>query len=360
MSGGISLAIDKLENFSIRYDELTQELSRIEVVNDNRLFKELSKEYSYLQPIKDAYSQYKILVKERSEAEEIFQNEKSRDLKDMAFEEMERLSTEIIVREQELKTLLIPPDPLADKNIIIEIRAGTGGEEAALFAGDLFRMYTRFAERMNWSCELIDANETGIGGYKEIVFSINGKKVYENLRFESGGHRVQRIPQTESSGRIHTSAVTVAVLPEAEETDVEIRTDDLKIDTYRAGGAGGQHVNKTDSAVRITHLPTGVVVQCQNERSQLKNKNLAMKMLRSKLLEAQITALNSERAELRKGQVGTGDRSDKVRTYNYPQNRVTDHRINVTIYNLESFMNGYIEDIINPLKIAKLESDMKD
>ncbi len=360
MSTSIEQAIPKLEAYKMRYEELTYDLSKNEIINNNKLYRELTKEYAFLQPIVDQYERYKTLQKQKLESEDILQNESNKDLKEMAKEELILLNEEITKVELEVKTLLIPHDPLADKNIIVEIRAGTGGEEAALFVGDLFRMYSRFAEKKGWNYEMIDANETGIGGYKEVVFSITGKRVFENLRFESGGHRVQRIPQTESSGRIHTSAVTVAVLPEAEETDIEIRTEDLRIDTYRAGGAGGQHVNKTDSAVRITHAPSGIVVQCQKERSQLKNKNLAMTMLRSKLLEQQIEAQNSEIAEMRKGQVGTGDRSDKVRTYNYPQNRVTDHRIGVTLYNLESFMNGEIEDIINPLKLAKAESDLKD
>jgi peptide chain release factor 1 len=258
-----------------------------------------------------------------------------------------------------VKYQLIPSDPLADKNIIVEIRAGTGGEEAALFCADLFKMYTRFSEKKRWKVEIIDFNDTGLGGYKEIIFSISGKNVYENLQFEYGGHRVQRIPTTESGGRIHTSAVTVAVLPEAEEADVDIDPDDLRIDVLRSGGAGGQHVNKTESAVRITHIPTGIVIKCQDDRSQHKNKASAMKVLRSKLFELKISELQNQRSEMRKEQVGSGDRSQKIRTYNFPQNRVTDHRINMTIYNLEAFIAGDMEEMIEALKINSIEEKLK-
>jgi peptide chain release factor 1 len=349
----------KLGNIKSRYEELTVKLSDPNIVNDNNLFREFSKEMSNIEPVVDAFKKYNELLKQYEDSQEILKNEKDNELKELAKEEMDIIEKEFIELNGEIRKLLIPPDPMANKNIIVEIRAGTGGEEAALFCGDLFRMYTRYAEKKNWKVEIMDSNETGLGGFKEIVFTISGKNVYENLRYESGGHRVQRIPQTEASGRVHTSAITVAIMPEVEEADVEIKQDDLRIDVLRSGGAGGQHVNKTESAVRITHIPTGIVVKCQDDRSQHKNKASAMKVLRARIYEMEQEKLHSERSEMRKEQVGSGDRSQKVRTYNFPQNRVTDHRINMTIYNLETFMQGDIDEIIDALKINANEEKLR-
>ena len=271
---------------------------------------------------------------------------------------MDELNKELEKLEKELKILLLPHDPTDDKNTIIEIRAGTGGDEAALFASDLYRMYTRFAERNSWKCSVMESNTIGIGGFKEIIFSVEGDGVYGLMKFESGVHRVQRVPKTETSGRVHTSAATVAVLPEAEEADIEVLDSDLKIDTYRASGAGGQHVNKTESAIRITHIPTGVVVTCQDETSQHKNKAAALKVLRSRLLAAQKEKIAKERATARKNMVSTGDRSAKIRTYNFPQGRITDHRINFTEYNLEAIMDGQISSVIENLKLAEQQDQL--
>jgi len=351
--------ISKLKNIKLRYEELIQKLSSPDIVNDNKLFKDLSKEMMSIEPIVDSYKKYNDLIKSYNESSEMFNNEKDDDLKELAKEDLLNIESDFIKINSLIKKLLIPPDPMANKNIIVEIRAGTGGDEAALFCGDLFKMYTRYAEKNHWTVEVIDSNETGLGGYKEIVFSISGKNVYENLRYESGGHRVQRIPQTEANGRVHTSAITVAIMPEVEETDVVINSDDLKIDVLRSGGAGGQHVNKTESAVRITHLPSGIVIKCQDDRSQHKNKASAMKVLRARLYELEQDKLQSERSEMRKEQVGSGDRSQKIRTYNFPQNRVTDHRINMTIYNLEAFIQGEIDEMIKALKIEATEELMK-
>jgi peptide chain release factor 1 len=276
-------------------------------------------------------------------------------MRELAREETRELETRIKDGEDRLKFLLIPRDPLDEKNIIMEIRAGTGGEEAALFAADLFRMYSRFAEPRGWKIEIMNSNETELGGFKEVVFSISGKNVYENLRYESGVHRVQRVPATEASGRIHTSAVTVAVLPEADETEIDIRPEDLRIDVMRAGGPGGQCVNTTDSAVRITHLPSGVVVHCQDEKSQIKNKAKAMRILRARVYEMEEAKAASERAEARKSQVGSGDRSERIRTYNFPQNRLTDHRINLTLYKLDLIMQGDAEGLFDALKLSARE-----
>jgi peptide chain release factor 1 len=276
-------------------------------------------------------------------------------MRELAREEYRDLEQRLIEAEDRLKILLIPKAPLDEKNIIMEIRAGTGGEEAALFAADLFRMYSRFAETKGWKFEIMSSNETELGGFKEIVFSISGNNVYENLRYESGVHRVQRVPATEASGRIHTSAVTVAVLPEADETEIELRPDDLRIDVMRAGGPGGQCVNTTDSAVRITHLPTGVTVHCQDEKSQIKNKAKAMRILRARIYEMEEAKARSERAEARKNQVGSGDRSERIRTYNFPQNRMTDHRINLTLYKLDLIMQGDVEELFDSLKLSARE-----
>jgi peptide chain release factor 1 len=283
------------------------------------------------------------------------QDEKDPDMKELAREELKDLELRLKDAEDRLKFLLVPRDPLDEKNIIMEIRAGTGGDEAALFAADLYRMYARFAETRGWKFEIMNASETELGGFKEIVFSINGSNVYENLRYESGVHRVQRVPSTEASGRIHTSAVTVAVLPEADETEIDIKPDDLRIDVMRAGGPGGQCVNTTDSAVRITHLPSGIVVHCQDEKSQIKNKAKAMRILRARVYEMEESKAAAERAEARKTQVGSGDRSERIRTYNFPQNRLTDHRINLTLYKLDLIMQGDAAELFDALKLFARE-----
>jgi len=352
--------IAKLEKAKSRYLELNDELAKLEVINDQNLYRTLGKEHSDLEDLVRVYDKYNNQIKQYNDSLDLYNTENDADLKEMAKEDLDKLIEDITISYNNMRKILIPPDPLANKNIIVEIRAGTGGEEAALFCSDLFRMYTRYSELKKWKVELIDSNETGLGGYKEIIFSITGKNVYEHLRYEYGGHRVQRIPTTETNGRIHTSAVTVAILPEMEDIDIEIKQEDLRIDLLRASGAGGQHINKTESAVRLTHIPTGIVVKCQDNRSQGQNKASAMRVLRSRLFEMEQLKLNNERAETRKEQVGSGDRSQKVRTYNFPQNRVTDHRINMTLYNLESFMDGNIDEVIEALKINYIEEKLKE
>lgn len=344
---------DKLEKVKLRYAEIAELLSKPEITSDQKEFRKLSKEYSALTDIVNAYNEY-ILAKENFESTKKLSYETNDDeMRELAKAELEQIESNINRLETLLKELLVPKDPNDSKNCILEIRAGTGGDEAALFAADLYRMYSRYAERIGWKLEMITFNESsGLGGLKEVVVNIIGKDVYGTMKYESGVHRVQRVPQTESQGRVHTSAASVAVLPEADEVDVEINTNDLKIDVFRAGGAGGQNVNKVETAIRITHLPTNVVVQCQDERSQLKNKQRAMKMLRSRLLEAEIERHNAEIAGKRKLMVGSGDRSDKIRTYNFPQNRVTDHRIGLTLYNLSQVIDGDLDELIENLKIA--------
>lgn len=353
-------AISKLDSILKRYEEINFSLSDPDILNNQNKYKSLNKELSLIEEVTSEYIKFKEMIKQYEDALSLRETESDPELKAMALEESLSLKPQIEELKQALKYLLIPKDPIASKNIIVEIRAGTGGEEAALFAMELYRMYTRYAEMKNWKTEIIDYNETELGGYKEVVFSMKGSNVYEHMKYESGGHRVQRIPATEGSGRVHTSAVTVAVLPEVEEADVQIRNEDLKIDTMRSGGAGGQHVNKTESAVRITHIPTGIIVKCEEQKSQIKNRAMAMTLLAAKIYEKQQSEIEGERAELRKNQVGSGDRSDKVRTYNYPQNRITDHRINMTIYKLDIFMQGYIDEIIEGLKIHFREESLKD
>ena len=344
--------LDKLPSFRTQLEELDKKLSTPAALNDRNEYKRLMQERSHLQPVIEKMEEIQRIEGEIADSKELVRTETDEEIVEMAKEELKSLEEALGKANQECRMLLIPPDPLEGKNIIMEIRAGTGGEEAALFAADVFRMYSRYAEKRRWKMETITLNETGIGGIKEIVVSISGKDVYGSLRFESGVHRVQRVPETEAGGRIHTSAITVAVLPEAEETDIEIKQEDLKIDVMRAGGPGGQCVNTTDSAVRITHLPTGLVVICQDEKSQIKNKAKAMRVLRSRLYEMEEAKKQKERAEERKSMVGTGDRSERIRTYNFPQNRLTDHRINLTLYKLDLIMEGDLDEVLDALKLA--------
>ena len=352
--------IDVLEPFKAQLEHVDARLSDPSVMGDINIYKELMKERSHLEPIVEAYNTLLSLKSQIEDAELMLKEEDDNEIIAMAKDEIHELKEERDTLEVECKLLLLPPDPLEGKNIIMEIRAGTGGDEAALFAADLFRMYSHFAENNRWKVELISSNETGIGGFKEIIFSVSGKNVYGNLRYESGVHRVQRVPETESGGRIHTSAVTVAVLPEAEDTDIEIKQEDLKIDVMRSGGPGGQSVNTTDSAVRLTHLPTGLVVICQDEKSQIKNKAKALRVLRSRLFDLEEDRKAKERSDNRKSQVGTGDRSERIRTYNFPQNRITDHRINLTLYKLEIALQGDIDEIIESLKMASAEEALRE
>jgi peptide chain release factor 1 len=338
-----------------RYEELSNMVQDPELVKNQNKYRDLMKEYSQLGEIAAAHSGIEKLATQFNDAKTLLQEEKDPEMRELAREETKELEKQLFDAEEKLKFLLIPRDPLDEKNIIMEIRAGTGGDEAALFAADLFRMYSRFAETKGWKFEIMNSNETELGGLKEIVFSISGSNVYENLRYESGVHRVQRVPETEASGRIHTSAVTVAVLPEADETEIDIRPDDLRIDVMRAGGPGGQCVNTTDSAVRITHLPSGLVVHCQDEKSQIKNKAKAMRILRARIYEAEAAKAAAERAEARKSQVGTGDRSERIRTYNFPQNRLTDHRISLTLYKLDLIMQGDVLELFDALKLSARE-----
>jgi len=344
---------DKLEKVKQRYNEIAELLNKPETVSDQREFRKLSKEYSDLTEIVNAYNAYNT-VKQRLEDNRILLYETNdSEMKELANSEREELEAKFNKLESQIKELLVPKDPNDSKNAVLEIRAGTGGEEAALFAADLYRMYTRYAEKKGWKLEIISFNESsGLGGLKEVIVSVTGKDIYGNLKYESGVHRVQRVPETEAQGRVHTSAASVAVLPEADEVDVEINPVDLKIDVFRSGGAGGQNVNKVETAIRITHIPSGVVVQCQDERSQLKNKMKAMKVLRSRLLEAEIERHDKEMSNKRKLMVGSGDRSDKIRTYNFPQNRITDHRIGLTLYNLSQIIEGDLDELIEKLKMT--------
>ncbi len=346
---------EKLENLRSKFKEIEQAVADPNLIKDVNKYKETMREHSYLSKLMEEYDHYLSIETQIADSKTIIHEESDADLKEMAREELHELEAALGKSEEDLKVLLIPPDPLEEKNIIMEIRGGTGGDEASLFAADLFKMYTHYAEAKNWKYEILSMNETEVGGFKEISFSISGKYVYGSLRYESGVHRVQRVPETEGSGRIHTSAVTVAVLPEAEETEIDIKPEELRIDVMRAGGPGGQCVNTTDSAVRITHLPSGLVVICQDEKSQLKNKAKAMRVLRSRLYDLEESKKQAERAQNRKSQVGSGDRSERIRTYNYPQNRVTDHRINLTLYKLDSIMQGTLDELVDALCISARE-----
>lgn len=353
VSRGNIVMFEKLKAAEEKYGEISEKLTDMEVIGDNKLYASLMKEYKNLTPIVEKYREYCKCKKAAEEAKELLDDSGTdSEMKELARMELEESRTRIDEISEELKILLIPKDPNDDKNVIIEIRGGAGGEEASLFANSLYRMYTMYAEARRWKIEVLSINATELGGIKEISFSVEGEGAYSRFKYESGVHRVQRVPETESQGRIHTSTVTVAVLVEADDVELEINPTDLKIDVFRASGAGGQHINKTESAVRITHLPTGVVVECQDERSQHKNKDKAMKILRSRLYEALMQEQNDKIASERKSQVGTGNRSERIRTYNFPESRVTDHRIGLTLYRLESILNGSLDEIIDALATA--------
>ena len=351
----------KLDAVEKRYEELNKLISDPEMIAKQSEWQKLMKEHSEIQEVVEKYREYKRVNQALEEAKEMLSD---KDLKELAEIQMEEAKEKLPKIEEEIKMLLIPKDPNDDKNVICEIRGGAGGEEAALFAGTLFRMYSMYAERKHWKLEVLNENETGLGGYKEISFMITGKGAYSRLKFESGVHRVQRVPDTESSGRIHTSTVTVAVLPEAEDVEVEINPSDIKMDVFRASGAGGQHVNKTSSAVRLTHIPTGIVAECQTERSQVQNREYTMRLLRSRLYDMELSKQEKELASERKSQVGSGDRSEKIRTYNYPQGRITDHRIGFSIFQMEDFLNGNLDELIDNLiasdRAEKLKGDEEE
>ena len=353
--------LDKLIKVEEKFEDINEKLCQSDVVADMSQYKKLMQELKVLTPIVEKFRQLKAAQATLDEAKEMLDaGGLEKDFREMVQEEYEQAAQDVAVFQEELKVLLLPRDPNDDKNVIVEIRGGAGGEEASLFAGVLFRMYSMYAETKGWKAEILNSNPTELGGFKEVSFSISGDGAYSRFKFESGVHRVQRVPETESQGRIHTSTVTVAVLPEAEEVDVEINPADLQIDTYRSGGAGGQHVNKTESAIRITHIPTGTVVECQDERSQHKNKDRAMKILRSKILEAEMMKQHDAIAGERKAQVGTGDRSERIRTYNYPQGRVSDHRINLTLYRIDAILNGDLDEIIDALVTADTAEKLKN
>lgn len=353
---------DKLEDLLIRFEEIMSELNEPSVVNDQARFQKLMKEQSDLQPIVDAYKEYKKCQETVEESLMMLDEESDEEMREMLKEELNEAKKRIEELEHELKILLLPKDPNDEKNVIVEIRAGAGGDEAALFAAEIYRMYVKYADMQRWKTEMMSLNENGIGGFKEAVFMINGKGAYSRLKYESGVHRVQRVPETESGGRIHTSTITVAIMPEAEEIDFHLDMNDCKFDVFRASGNGGQCVNTTDSAVRLTHYPTGIVIYSQTEKSQLQNKEKAFRLLRSKLYDLELEKQQASEAAERRSQIGTGDRSEKIRTYNFPQGRVTDHRIKLTLHKLDSILNGDLDEIIDSLiaadqtaKLAKME-----
>jgi peptide chain release factor 1 len=352
--------LDKLKSIEEKFEQINQKLCDPNVVSDIEQYKKLMQELKQLTPVVEKYREHKAALASFDEARMLLEEGGlDKDFRDMVFDEMEAAKITIEKTQEELKILLLPRDPNDDRNVIVEIRGGAGGEEASLFAGTLFRMYSMYAESKGWKSEILNANETELGGFKEIVFMIEGEGAYSRFKFESGVHRVQRVPETESQGRIHTSTVTVAVLPEAQEVDIEINPADLQIDTFRSSGAGGQHINKTESAIRITHIPTGTIVECQDERSQYKNKDKAMKVLRSRILEAEREKQSEAIAGERKSQVGTGDRSERIRTYNFPQGRVSDHRIGLTLYKIEAILNGDLDELIDALITADTAEKLK-